>query len=469
MKYQKSYVSRRRFLGKACMATFGLTTASSSLFRLNTLKAAAKSNLGQFGDDYKALVCLFQAGGSDSHNMLVPTGISAYSEYAMTRTNLALRQDELLPLDHLNNDGHLYGLNASMEGVQHLFNAGNLAFINNVGTLIQPVDKSEYDDRTVPLPLGLFSHSDQIAQWQTAQPDKRVHSGWGGKLAEMFQEMNTSNDISMNITLSGTNVFQFADKVVEYSVSPSGEGYGIRGYQGEKQFDVARTELIDGLLYHDYEDIYKKTYIDVLRNSIDAQQLFNETIENVPSFTTEFSNSRLSQSFHMIAKIIASREILGFKRQIFFVRVGGWDHHDDLLRRQNGMLGGVSASLAQFASALQEIGAFDEVVTFSMSEFGRTLTSNGDGSDHAWGGNVMVMGGAVKGAMMYGDYPSLALDNPLEIGRGRIIPTLSNDEYFAELALWFGVAPSDLPTILPNIGNFYSSNGTPPIGFLPLS
>ena len=459
-------VSRRRFLSKACLATFGLTTASSSLFRLNTLKAAAKNNLSYLSDDYRALVCLFQAGGSDSHNMVVPTDTSSYSEYAMTRTNLALRQDELLPLNHQNSDGRSYGLNASMAGVQDLFNSGQLAFINNVGTLVQPVDKRSYEDRNVPLPLGLFSHSDQIAQWQTAQPNKRVTHGWGGRLAEMFQAMNTSSDISMNITLSGTNVFQFADKVVEYSVSPSGEGYGIRGYQGERQFDQARTELIDGLLYHDYQDIYKKTYVDVLRNSIDAQQLFNETIENVGEFTTEFGNNQLSRSFQMIAKIIASREVLGFKRQIFFVRLGGWDHHDDLLRRQNGMLGGVSASLAQFASALQEIDAFDHVVTFSMSEFGRTLTSNGDGSDHAWGGNVMAMGGAINGARMYGTYPSLALGNPLEIGRGRIIPTLSNDEYFAELALWFGVAPSDLPTILPNINNFYTPGGTPPIGFL---
>ncbi len=470
MKYRNSYSSRRRFLSKACLATFGLTTASSSLFRLNSVKAAAKNNLQYLGDDYKALVCLFQAGGSDSHNMLVPTDTSAYSEYAMTRTNLALRQDELLPLAHSNSDGRSFGLNASMPGVQALFNQGDLAFINNVGTLIQPVNKVDYENKSVPLPLGLFSHSDQIAQWQTAQPDKRVHQGWGGRLAEMFQEMNTSADISMNITLSGTNVFQFADKVVEYSVSPSGEGYGIRGYNGEHDFNVARTALIDGLLYHDYEDIYKKTYIDVLRNSIDAQQLFNETIESVPAFSTEFSNGQLSQSFNMIAKIIASREILGFKRQIFFVRVGGWDHHDDLLRRQNGMLGGVSAALHQFASVLQEINAFDEVLTFSMSEFGRTLTSNGDGSDHAWGGNVMVMGGAVNGATMYGDYPSLALDNPLEIGRGRIIPTLSNDEYFAELALWFGVAPSQLSTILPNIGNFYAgTNGQQPIGFLEMS
>ncbi|MDH3650219.1 MAG: DUF1501 domain-containing protein, partial [Saprospiraceae bacterium] len=280
------------------------------------------------------------------------------------------------------------------------------------------------------------------------------------------QAMNSSNEISMNITLSGTNVFQFADKIVEYSVSPSGDGYGIRGYQGDHDFDLARTALIDGLMYHDHEDMFKNTYVDIIRNSIEAQESFQQSIAAVPEFTTSFSDNSLARSFEMIAKIVASHDALGFKRQIFFVRVGGWDHHDNLLQNQNGMLGGVSDALSQFASALEEIGAFDQVVTFSMSEFGRTLTSNGDGSDHAWGGNVMVMGGTVKGASLYGTYPSLILGNPLDIGRGRIIPTLSNDEYFAELALWFGVAPSELSNIFPNITNFYSSGSTPPIGFL---
>ncbi len=466
MKYLKPSISRRRFLKRASAASFGLGTAGASLFKLNALRAAAKGNMTAGGADYKALVCLFQAGGNDSHNMLVPSDTSAYREYAMTRTNLALSREDLLPLNHTNNDGRSYALNPSMQGVQSLFNQGQLAFINNVGTLVHPVNKMEYEDRKVPLPLGLFSHSDQIAQWQTAQPSLRVNHGWGGKLAEMMQSLNASNDISMNITLSGTNIFQFADQVVEYSVSPSGEGYGIRGYGGDHDFDVARTELINGILYHEHQDMYKKTYVEVLRNSIESQQLFNETIESVPEFLTEFSNNRLSGSFQMIAKIIASRELLGFKRQIFFVRVGGWDHHDNLLRRQHELLGGVSNALAEFASALQEINAFDCVTTFTMSEFGRTLTSNGDGSDHAWGGNVMVMGGVVNGGQMYGEYPSLALDNPLDIGRGRLIPTLSNDEYFSELALWFGVAPSDLPTIFPNVTNFYSPGPTKPIGFL---
>jgi uncharacterized protein (DUF1501 family) len=467
MKHKKNIISRRAFINRAGLASFGLTTASSSLFKLHSLKAAlSQSNASSF-EDYKALVCLFQTGGNDSYNMLVPRGTSEYAEYASVRTNLALDQEDLLPISPANPDGKEYGLHPSLQGVQELFNAGKLAFINNVGTLIQPVSKAEFDDKSVPLPLGLFSHSDQIAQWQTGQPHVRVNTGWGGKLAEMFHTQNLNNDISMNITLSGTNIFQFGENIVQYSVGASGDGYGIKGYQGSHDFDEARTVLIDGMLNASYTDIYKQTYVDVIKNSIEAQTLFRESIESLPEFQTDFSGNGLSRSFEMIAKIIRAREILGFKRQIFFVRIGGWDHHDGLLQKQDGMLEVVGNAMAQFSAALEEIDAFQEVVTFSMSEFARTLTSNGDGSDHAWGGNVMVMGGPVKGNQMYGQYPDLGLDNQLDIGRGRLIPTLSNDEYFAELALWFGVPPSDLPLIFPNIGNFYNTSGTNlPIGYL---
>ncbi len=458
-------ISRRKFINRASAATFGLTTAASSLFRLNTLKAASRNNFFGGNQDYKALVCLFQAGGNDSFNMLMPRNGDLNAAYNSVRSNLALDAEDMLPID-VAQGGIDFGIHPSMVGVQQLFNDGKLSFLTNVGTLVAPVDKEAYDSNSVPLPLGLFSHSDQIAQWQTAQPAERISHGWGGKLAEMFQAMNASTEISMNITLSGTNLFQFGDNVVEYSVGPSGEGYGIRGYQGKSNLDQSRTALIDAMLQHTYTDAYKKTYVDIIKNSIEAQASFQESIEMVAEFTTEFNNSRLSRSLEMIARIIAARGPLGFKRQIFFVQVGGWDHHDRLLQRQNGMLADVSSSLVSFASALEEIDAFDCVTTFSMSEFGRTLTSNGDGSDHAWGGHVMVMGGMVNGGQMFGQYPNVAVGSELDIGRGRIIPTMSNDEYFAELALWFGVAPSDLSMIFPNVGNFYSPGASAPIGFL---
>jgi len=220
-------------------------------------------------------------------------------------------------------------------------------------------------------------------------------------------------------------------------------------------------------LEHPYEDVYKKTYVDVIKSSLESQELFQESISDVNEFSTEFSDNSISRSFRMIARIIAARNKLGFKRQIFFVRYGGWDHHDGLIQQQNQKLPVVSSAMSEFAAVLKELGIFDNVVTFTMSEFARTLTSNGNGSDHAWGGNVMAMGGQVKGKQVYGQYPSMDLGNPLDLGRGRLIPTISNDEYFGELAMWFGANSSELPTIFPNIGNFYSvGTANHPIGFL---
>ncbi len=457
---------RRKFIKNATLATFGLSTASSSLFKLNALNAASSQHIWTTDDDYKALVCLFQPGGNDSFNMLVPYGDAEHNEYSITRSNLAHDKEELLPLDGTFS-GKKLGVHPGMSGVQTLFNNQKLSFIANVGTLIYPVTKAEYEAKTVPLPLGLFSHTDQISQWETAYPHQRIYTGWGGRLAEMMQSMNTNNSISMNITLSGTNVFQFGPNILEYSVGPSGTEFGIEGYGNDHYINEQRTKLIDGVLNHNYEDAYKKTYVDILKNSIDAQKLFQESISGVAEFNTEFSNNSLSRSFEMIARIIAARDILGFKRQIFFVRYGGWDHHDNLIQRQNQQLPPISNALSEFAAALEEINAFDQVTTFSMSEFARTLTSNGNGSDHAWGGNVIVMGGSVQGGQIYGKYPSLELGNPLDLGRGRLIPTMSNDEYFGELAMWFGTSPSELSTIFPNIGNFYDiGSGVAPIGFM---
>jgi uncharacterized protein (DUF1501 family) len=233
-------------------------------------------------------------------------------------------------------------------------------------------------------------------------------------------------------------------------------------------FNVMRTKVIDSFLDHEYQDIFKKTYVDVIRKSRDGHLLFDGALEKVGDLTTSFSDNYISQSFNMIARTIAARQDLGMKRQIFFVDFGGWDHHDELLNNQFGMLAVLSAALGEFELALQEIKMADCVTTFSISEFGRTLTSNGNGTDHAWGGNVMVMGGKqVNGGSILGEYPSLVLDSNQEVGGGVILPTTSTDQYFAELAKWFGVADSELKTIFPNLENFYSIGSTDlPLGFM---
>jgi uncharacterized protein (DUF1501 family) len=466
MSKHHHHLSRRGFIGQASCAAIGYTTLFNTLVNLKTMNAAALSNsLVANGGDYKAMVCLVFGGGCDSHNMLIPTETTAYNHYANTRTNLAIPFNDILGLN-----GTDHGVHPSMPNVQQLYNDNKLAFLANTGTLVEPTTKAQFYDGSVDIPLGLYSHVDQAQQWQTSIPHERTNIGWGGKVADLLSSMNTNSNISMNISLNGSNIFQRGNQTIEYTVHPYNGSVGIREYGGSNTLNQLRTAAIDNMVEASYQDIFKQSYVDVIRVSRDAHIEFSAAIDAVPEFSTvTFSDNDLSQSFKMVAKTIAARNTLNFTRQIFFIEYGGWDHHDEVLNAQVEMLGEVDDALHQFITALEEINASDCVTTFTMSEFGRTLTSNGNGTDHAWGGNVMMMGGAVNGGNIYGSYPSLELDNPDEVGGGVLIPGTSVDEYFAELALWFGVSASDLSTLFPNIGNFYSTgSGVMPLGFLNL-
>ena len=464
----KDMISRRKFLGQASCAALGYTTLYSSLINLKALTAATAAN-SAVGEDYKALVCIFQSGGNDSFNMLMPLVQSEYDNYATTRSNLAIPRQEILPLQVANQPGREFGVHPSMAGVQSLFDQGDLALLTNVGTLLRPTSRDDYYDY-MNLPLGLYSHADQIQQWQTGLPNQRATKGWGGKVADLIRDMNADNGISMNISLSGTNVFQTGNETIEYAIDPYDGSVGIYGHGPAEEWDVfnrVRTEAIDGMIEAEYQNVFRQTYVDVIRRSRDAHVLFQEALESAPPLSSTFTDNYISKSFEMIARTIAARDALGMKRQIFFINFGGWDHHDEVLDNQLGMLNVLSTGMREFQDAMVELSLQDCVTTFSVSEFGRTLTSNGNGTDHAWGGNVMVMGGAVNGGNMFGTYPDLALNGPRIVSDGVVIPELSTDEYFAELALWFGVSRSDLPDILPNLGEFYDTGSTDlPIGFL---
>jgi uncharacterized protein (DUF1501 family) len=316
--------------------------------------------------------------------------------------------------------------------------------------------------------LGLFSHADQIAQWQTALPDARVAQGWGGRIADLFQGADPANGISMNISLSGTNLFQSGHEAVEYAITADGDGaVAINAYDDGSEFGDFRKRMIDSLLAVNHDNLFRREYTNRLRRAIDAQATFVEAIQTAPELLTAFSGNYFSQSLRQIARVIGSSDALEANRQTFFITVGGWDHHDEVLDNQAAMLPMISAGLSEFRSALMELGVFDQVTTFTTSDFGRTLTSNGKGSDHGWGGHHIVMGGAVAGGALYGSYPLLCASSPLDVGRGVYIPTTSVDSYFAELALWFGVPASDLELVLPNVARFYSPGSTEaPMGFL---
>jgi uncharacterized protein (DUF1501 family) len=273
----------------------------------------------------------------------------------------------------------------------------------------------------------------------------------------------------MNFSMSGTNVFQTGLDTVEFALDPYNGSSGIYGYGDVEEwnvFDRLRTKALNSMIDREYQDMFQKTYIDVIRRSRDGHVQYQEAIGNVAEFQTQFTDNYLSHAFQLAAYSIAAHEALGMKRQIFFIDYGGWDNHDEVLATQGGLLYELDAAFGEFSDAMTEIGLSNQVTTFSLSEFSRTLTSNGNGTDHAWGGNVMVLGGDVKGKNIYGTYPTLALDSNLELGSGVMLPQTSADEYFAELALWFGINPTDLPSIFPTLTNFYQPGSGMPIGFL---
>lgn len=472
-------LSRRSFLRQSSCAAIGSTTLMSTLLNLKALNAAAISNSSLTAGPYKALVCILFSGGNDSFNMLVPhdsnpvTGTSLYKNYKTTRSNLALPFNNLHHLNHLNTFTPL-GLHPALPKVAALYNnQRNVAFVSNVGTLIEPINnRSQISNNQVQTPLGLLSHSDQQLQWQTCMPQDRSAVGWAGRMADMLQAMNSNPNISMNISLSGTNILQTGNTSVEFSVDPYSRDIGILGDNetGGWLLDEIIHRSLDSMFGDTYQDIFKKTYGGVVTSSRAGNALLKQQLDIPLPYTLDFPDTDLGNSLKLVAELIAKSGGLGHQRQVFFIDYGGWDHHDDILNSQQEMFTEVDDALAAFNTALNtQLNMADDVVTFTVSEFGRSLTSNGNGTDHAWGGNVMVMGGNVDGGKTFGQYPDVVLGGPLDLwsGQGIFIPTTSTDAYFAELALWFGVTPSELPVLFPNIGNFYNTgSGGKPVGFL---
>ncbi|MFT4569049.1 MAG: hypothetical protein ACI9FN_004019 [Saprospiraceae bacterium] len=460
----KKAINRRKFLGQASCAAIGSTTFLSSLFNLHSVNASAGYHNT---NDYKALVCILLAGGNDSFNMLAPKGNSEYAQYATVRSSLALPQTDILSLQGGLNNGRELGLHPSLIELQSIYNQDDLAFVSNVGSLVEPINIGQYTSGSGKLPLGLFSHVDEIAHWQTSTPNERGRLGWAGRMADILCTVNSNTNISMNMSLSGTNLFQTGNTISPYTLTQRGS-IGMNGYNTPGLFDQIRTSAMDSVLAEHYNNLYEVTYRNILRQSQDSHLIYKEAISKINPINTVFTESNnLALDLKVVAETIAARNDLGMSRQVFFINYGGWDHHDEVLNAQSKMLRTVDEALGQFNTATHELGVQNEVTTFSISDFGRTLTSNGNGSDHAWGGNAFVMGGAVKGGEIYGQYPDLDLGNPLDIGRGRLIPTMASDQYFAELALWFGVPKSELDMVLPNIDRFYDTRlNVPPVGFL---
>lgn len=403
-------------------------------------------------DEYRAIVCVLLAGGADSYNILVPRSEQAYAQYQTRRSDLALSRNDLLPLDGTH-EGVSFGLHPAMSSLQQRFNAGQATLVTNIGPLVEPTTRIALEAESVRLPLGLFSHSDQILSWQTATPSNRAGTGFGGRMLDAMPGANSGLALAGNISLSGNNSFQAGAATGSYSVSASDGVRRIAGYDN----DVFRR-YFDRLLEAPSSSTLRRLYGNKIQSAIDAGDVFISALEGAIELATPFSDHYFSAAMKRIAELISVRSSLGVTRQTFFVTYGGWDHHEDTLGQQADMLPALDAGLGQFQLALDELGLSNSVTTFTISDFGRTLTSNGKGSDHGWGGNAMVMGGAVKGGQLYGHFPEQVEDNPLDVGRGRFLPSTATDAMYAEISRWMGVSPESLVSVLPNWANFEGSS-----------
>jgi len=409
--------------------------------------------------DYRALVCVFLHGGNDSFNMLVPNTTAEYNAYAASRQNLAIPQADLLPINPVSQapGTEPFGVHPSMGGIQALFESGNAAFVANLGPLVEPTTLADYQNMSVILPSQLFSHNDQQSQWNSLKGAGTSNTGWAGRMADLIQANVANQKMATNASVSGTSLFQSAESTIAYVMGQDGP-LQFEGFSDDPTSILFDQRLaFQRVLDAQYDSIYERGFANIQSRAVQAADTVSTAIANAENsgvITTVFPNSLLGRQLSTVAKLIASRAELAMQRQIFFVGIGGFDSHDDQNQNQPGLLGGVSDALAAFYSATVDIGVADSVTAFTQSDFGRTLTSNGDGTDHAWAGNQLVLGGAVNGRDIYGAYPTLEIGGPEDVGGGRFIPSTSADQYAATLANWFGIPDTDLDVVAPNLANF---------------
>jgi uncharacterized protein (DUF1501 family) len=406
---------------------------------------------------YRALVCINLAGGNDSFNMLVPSDECQYAAYSNARGNLALDRNNLIDLTNRAVTGSSFSVHSGMSEVQELYDKGDAAFVANVGALDRPISRAELKSRLNIGPEQLLSHTGQIYGWQAGSPDLQSSSGWGGRTADLLQHFFPSANSPVSVSMSGVNLFQLGSNTLPCICQSSNMYSSISEYSVGVDFDYVTRQLAEEGYRnaHGTSLSWPETNLNI--DSKTRFEAYNER-ENYSDLRLNFGQDNFSQQLSRVAHILSEQDPTKPVRQIFYVSFSGWDHHHQLLKNQAMMLPVLSQGLLSFRNALSDLGLFESVITFTVSEFGRSLTSNGSGSDHGWGGHQIVMGGGVRGGQVYGRYPKLSPLNPLNIGNGVYVPTTSNDQYFAKLALWLGVPLSKINYVLPNFRAFKSSS-----------
>jgi uncharacterized protein (DUF1501 family) len=446
---------------RAACAAVGTTALVSTVWDMRMISAAAAATLPT---DYKALVCLFLYGGNDGNNLLIPTDPTTFNFYAAARSALTITQSQALPIQPLTNDGHTYGLHPACSELQGLFNNGQCALLANCGTLVAPITQAQFMSGGVAVPANLFSHNDQQVLWQTSIADRPSQTGWGGRVADLLHAVNGNSQVSMSITLNGSNTFEIGNVIGQYSVTP-------QGTVGLDNVSAQTAQAIKDMMAVTRTNLYEKEFSTINSRAIANNALVGGALAQAPKLNTVFPNTTLGNQLAMIANLIAVRGALGHNRQIFFASVNGFDMHGGEGAATGGhadLLKELSSCMKALYDATVELGVSSNVTQFTASDFGRSLGFNGGGSDHGWGNHHVIVGGAVQGKKIYGTFPRLAaltppgIFGPDDTGVGRWIPTTSVEEYSATLAKWFGVSPTDMPTVFPNLGRF----AHPDLGFM---
>lgn len=447
--------SRRAFLKRS--ALLGLAgTATPFVTSLAAIGEAAAAT----ASDYKALVCVFLYGGNDYANTLVPYDESSFAAYRTARANIGYQRDALAatvlnPAVALPG-GRAYALSPSMPEMSQLFAAGKMAVALNVGTLVEPTTKAQYTNRTVKLPPKLFSHNDQQSFFQASNPEGAT-SGWGGRIGDVFQGGNGTAALTC-INTSGNAVYLTGRSAIQYAVGTGGPIPLINNsrtlYGSSSALDTLRS-----LMTTESGFAMASEHARISKRAFDIQARLGSALAGAPAanFPLFPSNNGLADQLRMVARMISVSQTLGLKRQVFFVSMGGFDLHDNLVAQHPGLLARVSAAMKAFYDTTVALGVAEQVTSFTASDFGRTLQSNDDGSDHGWGGMHFLVGGAVRGQRFYGKAPIVGTGTGDDVGQGRLLPTMSVDQYAATLASWFGVDSNGLRTVLPNIGNYDSA------------
>ncbi len=500
--------SRRDFLRASC-GVLACGGAQALFPQLGLIPAA----MAQSAPGYKALVCLFLSGGNDSWNLLMPGGGPAWTQYRDARNGVYATNNtsglgipaavgtgfvngQTTPAA-LGINGNAYGINPFCPELRTLYNEGNLAFLPNIGSLVEPITRATYSGSGARRrPPQLYSHNDQTSLWHTGGNSLQATKGWGGMIAGRTSKLPSEMaGLPPVITLSGQTRFLNGTSTINsplfpFSLSTSSSSpaaslieYGISG-RSSNQFQNERMAALDELLGNASPQPFTDEYRSLVTRSIElATDVINPAFGTIASddpVNTPFnglSGNNLYSQLRQIARMIkvstdaSLTNPINANRQVFFVSIGGWDTHDNQISSINatghhGRLAVVSRAVNAFFRSMQAIGQANNVTLFSASEFGRTINSNGNGSDHAWGGVQFVVGGDVNGSQVIGRYPSIVLNNALTgsvsvnanqgecFSRGQFLPTTAIDQLGATLARWMGVSNGDLPTLFPNIDNF---------------